>query len=125
MMFQFNKYYFLYFILLLAIEYSLLFTKGFIRHTFGDFLVVILIYCFVMSFLKSNYKRVAFGVLILSYTIELIQLTNLLQYLHLEELKAAKIVLGNTFSILDLVAYTFGILTILLIERKLIKNTVS
>lgn len=125
MMFQFNKYYFLYFILLLAIEYSLLFTKGFIRHTFGDFLVVILIYCFVMSFLKSNYKRVAFGVLIFSYTIELIQLTNLLQYLHLEESKAAKIVLGNTFSILDLVAYTFGILTILLIERKLIKNTVS
>lgn len=118
MKFQFNKYYFSFFLFLFVVELSLLFTKGFIRHTFGDYLIVILIYCFVMSFLKSNYKKVALGVLLFSFTIELIQLTSFLTFFNLENSTIAKTIFGNTFSIKDLIAYSLGIGCVLLIETK-------
>lgn len=123
----FQKKYFLLFILFISIEFSLLFTKGFIRHTFGDFLIVITIYCFLMSFVKTNYLKIAIAVLLFSFTIEFFQLTNFLEYLHLEKSTIAKTVLGNTFSIEDLIAYSMGILLIIFIEyqRAKTKNTVS
>lgn len=44
-----------------------------IRPYIGDLLVVILIYCFVKSFLNTPVWPTAIGVLIFSYTIEVLQ----------------------------------------------------
>ncbi len=88
-----------------------------IRPYIGDVLVVILIYCFVKSFVKLTPLKVALGVLLFSYTIELSQLFNLCSLLRLEHNKWALIILGNTFGIEDLIAYTVGLLLTVSIEK--------
>jgi hypothetical protein len=93
-------------------------TKGFIRHTFGDYLVVILMYCAIRSFIKTKPLYVAIIVLIIAFGIEFLQLYNLLDYLNLRDSKLAVIVLGSTFEVTDLIAYSLGILTIFLIDIK-------
>ncbi len=116
---QFNTYYFIGFIVLLALEavIAIFLKDGFIRHTLGDYLVVILLYCFFRSFISGNSVLIALGVLFISYGIEFLQLTHLLTVLHLQDHNIARIVLGSTFSIGDLVAYTFGFFTILIFEH--------
>lgn len=68
----FNRNYFIAFILLLVIEVLIaaFLNDGFIRHTMGDFLVVILLYCFFKSFLKTNSIAVAIVTLAIAFTIE-------------------------------------------------------
>ena len=116
---KFNKLYFIVFLVLLAIEtlIAIYLKDGFIRHTFGDYLVVILLYCFLKSFIRGKSFHIAFAVLIISYSIEFLQLTNFLQLFNLQNNSLAKIILGSTFSISDLIAYTFGIITILIFEH--------
>ncbi|MFL1011252.1 ribosomal maturation YjgA family protein [Flavisericum labens] len=95
---------------------------GFIRHTFGDFMVVILIYTFIKSFLDIEPFKLAVAVLVFAYSIEFLQMVNLLKILNLQDSKAANLILGSTFQITDLVAYTLGALTVLIIELKLQKS---
>ena len=119
----FNKPYFILFVLLFATEVviAMYLKDGFIRHTFGDYLVVILMYCFIKSFIKHYWKVIAIGVLIFAYIIECLQAFNLLKLLNLQGNKLANIILGSTFSITDLVAYTFGFITIIFVEFQLRK----
>lgn len=116
---QFNISYFVAFIVLFTIEalISIYLKEGFIRHTFGDFLVVILLYCFFKSFIKDREFQVALVVFIISYIIEFLQLTSFLELLNLESNSIAKTVLGSTFHLSDLVAYTLGIISILIFEH--------
>ncbi len=92
---------------------------GFIRHTFGDYLVVILLYCFFKSFINTTPIIVAIPVLIFAYIIELLQLINILEMLNLNNNHLAKLILGSTFQVSDLVAYSLGIITVLIIEYTL------
>lgn len=112
MKFTFNKSYFIYFILLFIIEVliAVYLKSGFIRHTVGDFLVVILVYCFLRSFIKTKPIYIAIITLIIAFTTEFLQLTNFLQYMGLGDHKLANIIFGNSFSVQDLVAYTLGVL---------------
>jgi len=121
MKFQFNKLYFVYFLILLIIEVAIaIFIKeGFIRSTFGDFLVVMLIYCFVNSFIKAKPIYMALVVLIFAYVIEFLQLFQILKTLNLENNKILVTVFGSTFQMSDLIFYTLGVVTILIIEYKL------
>ncbi|PWK18230.1 ribosomal maturation YjgA family protein [Xanthomarina spongicola] len=118
---KFNKTYFLVFITLLFTEILIVkyFKTGFIRHTLGDFLVVILLYSFIKSFLIIKPIQVAICVLLIAFLVEFLQLLNLLEALNLQNNTMAKLVLGNTFQITDLLAYTLGIISILTIEYKL------
>lgn len=106
------------FLLLLFIEVIIAQTSGFTRHTFGDFLVVIALYYLVASFFDISAKIIAISVLLFSYFIEILQYLNLVSLLGLSNNKLACIIIGNTFSIGDLFAYTFGIITVFVIERK-------
>lgn len=114
----FNIYYFIAFALLFAVEVCIaIFLKdGFIRYTFGDFLVVILLYCFFKSFIKINNSYVAIVTLIMAYSIELLQLTNITQTVTLKHQKWVSLVLGSHFSKEDLIAYTLGIISIYYID---------
>lgn len=119
----FDKRYFSLFLLLFFVEAAIAFflKDGFIRHTFGDYLVVMLLYCFFKSFLKAKPISIAIMVLIIAYIIEFLQLTNILSYFNLDHSTAAKLIFGNTFHISDLVAYTLGIITVVLIEKNISK----
>ncbi len=118
---QLNKTYLFTSIILFITEVLItsFYTTGFIRHTFGDYLVVIFLYCLIKSFVNTKSIYVAIGILAFSFIIEILQHFNLLKLLNLEENTLAKLILGSTFHISDLVAYTLGIATVLIIEYKL------
>jgi len=80
------------------------------------FLVVILIYCFVKSFLNTPVIATALAVLLFSYAIETLQYFHLVDILGLEKSTVARIIIGTSFAWTDLLAYTLGILLILIIE---------
>lgn len=115
-----NKTYLIIAILLFTTEVliAVYLKTGFIRHTFGDFLAVMLLYCFAKSFIEVNSFKLAISVLIIAFVIEFLQLMNILEILNLQNNQLIKIVLGSTFHVSDLVAYTLGIITLLIIEYK-------
>ena len=94
---------------------------GFIRHTFGDFLAVILLYSLVKSFIEIDILKLAFLVLLFAFAIEFLQLINIIEILNLQNNHFIKVILGSTFHVTDLVAYTLGVITILIIEFKIYK----
>lgn len=94
----------------------------FIRPYFGDYLVVILIYCFLKSFLKLPVLATAIAVLLLSFGIELLQYCNFIAMIGLEENELARTVIGTSYQWPDLVAYVLGILTVIIAEQLVSKK---
>jgi DNA integrity scanning protein DisA with diadenylate cyclase activity len=115
----FNKFYFVLTFLLFITEIFIgrFLDNAIIRPYGGDFLVVILVYCFVKSFVKTPVITTAIGVLVFAYLIEVSQYFHLVNVLGWQHIKAARIVLGTSFSFIDLVTYTLGILLVLIIEK--------
>ena len=116
--YRFHKISSVLFLCILLIEILISKTSGFIRHTIGDYVVVILLYYLVKS--VCNIKAIKLGIYILAfaYLVECLQLINFVNLIGLTQNKTANIIIGNTFSIGDLVAYTLGIITVLFIENK-------
>jgi len=123
-MFHFNRNYFILTILLFLIEIAiaLYLHDTFIRPYFGDFLVVILLYCFLKSFLNLSVWIAAGLVLVFSFTIEIAQYFNMVEKLGLQDYKIATVVLGNSFAWMDLLAYVIGILTVISFEKISLKT---
>lgn len=88
-----------------------------IRPYVGDFLVVILIYCFFKSFLHTPPTKTAIAVLLFAYLIETLQYFNFVERLGLRHSAAARVVLGTSFAWIDILAYTTGVFTILFAEK--------
>jgi hypothetical protein len=109
-------------LLLLEIYIAVFVNDTIIRPFVGDMLVVLFVYCFVMTLLVStgktpNTSLVAFGVLIFAFCIEGLQATDTLEWLGLFDNQWAAIILGSTFDWWDLVAYSAGTLLILILEK--------
>lgn len=121
----FNTAYFGIAILLFSVEVCIaLFLKtGFIRHTFGDYLVVIMLYALLRSLTNLSLYASALLVLAIAFAIEFLQLTPVLHYFNLDNNIWAKLILGTTFQWGDLAAYTLGIITVLLIEKQTLWST--
>lgn len=122
--FKFNWSYFILAILLFITEVliALFVHDRFIRPYFGDFLVVILIYCFIKSFLSLPSLKVAIAVLLFAYLVEISQHYNFVYRLGLGNSILARVVLGSSFEWIDMLAYTAGILLIFLIEKFIVKQ---
>lgn len=117
--FRFNKTYFLLAVLLFVIEVliALYMHDRIIRPYIGDLLVVILLYCFVRAFVNISPVKIAVGVLLFSYLIEVLQYVKLVKLLGLQHSRIANVVIGNLFEWIDLVAYTVGIIIVLAVEK--------
>ncbi len=120
---QFNKTYLALAHSLFLIELAIAFIikTGFIRHTFGDYLVVILLYAIIRGCTNLNVRASSLVVLLIAYGIEVLQLTPFLAYFNLQDSFTAKLIFGSTFQVTDLVAYTLGILTVLIFESSIVK----
>ncbi|NEZ55812.1 DUF2809 domain-containing protein [Leptolyngbyaceae cyanobacterium CCMR0082] len=116
---RFNLYYFYWFALLLITEiYIGIFIKDdFIRPYMGDFLVVILIYAFVRAFFKYSINLTAIGVLLFSFLVEILQHFNIVDVLGLGSSRLARTVIGTSFSWEDFIAYSLGIIIVLVSEK--------
>jgi len=119
-MIKFHPRYFLITLILLITEIciALFVHDNFIRPFFGDFLVVILIYCFIRSFFNLPTVALAIGVLLFSYFIETLQYFKIVTVLGLQHSKIARVIIGTSFGWTDLLAYTLGIGLVLLLEKK-------
>ena len=115
---QFNKIYLILFSLILSIEILIatFIKSGFIRHTLGDVLAVILVYTLIKGCTNLRIVKSALLALFMAFMIEFLQLTSFAEYFNLKDYPTLYIVLGNTFSLNDLTAYTAGIILTLSIE---------
>ena len=89
---------------------------NFVRPYFGDVLVVILIYCFIKSFLKLKVITAALFVLLFAFTIEFLQYLNIVEKLGLQNSKIARTVIGTSFSWADILTYVMGIIVVISVE---------
>lgn len=123
----FNKKYFAITVVVFMIEVAIaLFVHdSFVRPYLGDVLVVILIYCFLKSFLKLTVVQAAAFVLLFSFTIEFLQYLNIINALHLENSKIARTVIGTSFSWLDLLTYVIGLAIVIAVEKSSLKKEMN
>lgn len=114
-----NKDYLLISIAILIVETMIaLFAKDkFIRPILGDYLAVILLFYLFATFLKISKNSIALITLAISYTIEGLQYIQILELLHLDNIKILNILFGTSFSWTDMLTYTLGTLTVLLIHN--------
>ena len=108
----FNYKYFLTTVFLILVEVSIatIFKNiVWLRSYFGDVLVVILIYTFVLSFFDVKNKMILnLGIFIFACIIEFAQYYHFGELLGFKNNKIAMIVLGNSFSWVDILCYAIG-----------------
>ena len=111
-------YYFLGFTVLLIIEILIAryIKDDFVLPYLGDFLVVILLYCFLMSVCKVSVLKGMIIVLVFSFAVEFFQMINIVKVLQYQPPEIIMIALGSSFSNWDLLAYSLGIVFIWMIE---------
>ncbi|MCP9762515.1 DUF2809 domain-containing protein [Lacihabitans soyangensis] len=105
-------------VVLLAVEIciAVFIHDQFIRPFFGDFLAVIFVYCGLRIF-NQNILKTALLSLLIAYFIEILQYFKFIEITGLIKYKVLAILIGNSFSWLDILAYTLGFVFILLIEN--------
>ena len=116
-MYRLHKRYLLLSILLLIIEILIAacLNDSIIRPYGGDFLVVILIYCTIRSFLNISVLRTALIVLLISYIVEITQYFRLADMLGVRS-RVLRILMGSYFTWNDILSYTLGIIFVILLE---------
>lgn len=121
---KFNKNYFFLTLILFFTEVfiALFVTDNFVRPFVGDTLVVILIYCFARSFLNFSYWKIALGVLVFAFVIEILQYFHFVRLIGFEKNRIVATALGKTFSWFDLLAYLAGFLIIIAVEKIISKK---
>ena len=113
-------FYLLCFIVILAVEVfiGMYVRDAFVRPYLGDALVVVLIYCFVRIFIPRGIRWLPVYVFAFACFIEVMQYFRLVDVLGLTN-RVARIVLGATFDLKDILSYAAGCLFILIAERGL------
>lgn len=114
---------FIAFLLLLLVEIliALYVHDRLLRPFGGDVLVVVLIYYFIRAFTNIRQVPAIIGVFVFACAVEAAQAFNLVQLLGLQHSRFWTIVIGTSFSWLDILAYALGALLTLLAERLMAK----
>ena len=118
-MFAFQKRYLILTIFLLLVEVliALFINDTFVRPYIGDLLVVVLLYCFLRTFINLPALAIALMALLFAYFIETLQYVDFISSSGLQNSRLARILLGNSFDWGDMLAYTLGIISVIAIER--------
>jgi hypothetical protein len=86
------------------------------RRYVGDFLVVILIYCFIRGFFNVPVVATSLGTLLFAFLLEALQYFKLVELLGFGNSKLARVIIGSSFEWIDIMAYTLGVIVVLVIE---------
>ncbi|KNB62240.1 DUF2809 domain-containing protein [Chryseobacterium sp. Hurlbut01] len=89
----------------------------FIRAYLGDVIVVILLYTFVRSFFTVNDTKLIVGIFAFSCLIEFAQYFNIAEKLGFQPGSLMYIVIGNSFSWVDIACYAAGCLLLYLLVK--------
>ncbi|WDF47399.1 DUF2809 domain-containing protein [Chryseobacterium sp. KACC 21268] len=97
----------------------------FVRAYLGDVFVVMLMYYFIKAFLDFEPVKLIIGIFIFSCLIEFLQYFHFAEVLGFKDNRLMMIVLGNSFSWLDILCYFAGCVVLFLIEGKAYRPKVS
>jgi len=104
--------YIILFVIIAAVEVliALFVHGGFVRCYLGDVIVVWAVYCFVQIFLGGRFSsyKVAFGVMIFAFAVEFAQAVNIVDLIGLGDIQFFRILIGTSFSPVDLICYAVG-----------------
>ena len=115
----------IFFILLIVEIYIALFIHdNIVRPFVGDVLVVGVIYFFIRSFI-NKLRFLPMYVFLFACLIEVGQYFNLVSILHMENFKAARIIIGSNFDFNDILCYLIGTIFLLVYEHFVPKNLIS
>ena len=121
MKFKFNLIYFLLTIFIFLVEVLIaikLKNIFLVRAYLGDVIVVMLIYTFILSFFEiKNKTRLIAGIFIFSCLIEFAQYLGIAEFLKLKPGSIAHVVVGSSFSWIDILCYFVGCLILLLFVK--------
>ena len=107
------------FMLILVIEAGIaLFVRdSFIRPYGGDVLVVILLCCFIRIFIPERIRLLPLWVFLFAAAVEVGQYYDFVSLLGLGELRFFRVLMGSTFSIVDILCYALGCTIFFLCEK--------
>lgn len=111
--FRFNLSYFLFALFIFLVEVFIavkLESIFFIRAYLGDVIVVMFLYALVKSFFKVNDHKLILGILIFSCVVEFAQYFNIAEKSGFRHGSLMYIVIGNSFSWIDILCYIAGCL---------------
>lgn len=120
MKFKFSLKYFLLTILIFLVEVliaTVLKESYFIRAYLGDVIVVMLLYTFVKSFVIINETKLILGIFAFSCLVEFAQFFNIADKIGFQPGSLMYIVIGNSFSWIDILCYGIGCLVLYLIVK--------
>jgi len=126
LMFKFDKKSFSIAIIIFLIEViiALYIKDKIIRPFVGDILVVIFIYYFIKAFINTKAINIAIFTLFFSFIVEILQYFNFVEMIGLGHNKAARIIIGTSFSWIDLLCYFVGFILLFFIDKDLKKKNV-
>jgi len=126
LMFKFDKKSFIIAIIIFLIEViiALYIKDKIIRPFVGDILVVIFIYYFIKAFINTKTINIAIFTLFFSFVVEILQYFNFVEMIGLGHNKAARIIIGTSFSWIDLLCYFVGFILLFFIDKDLKKKNV-
>ena len=126
-MLKFDKKSFIIAIIIFLIEViiALYIKDKIIRPFVGDILVVIFIYYFIKAFINTKAIYIAIFTLIFSFVVEILQYFNFVEMIGLGHNKVARIIIGTSFSWIDLLCYFVGFILLFLIDKDLKNNEKS
>lgn len=118
--FTFRLRYFIWAVVLFIIEViiALYVRDRFVRPYLGDFLVVILLYCAVKAVVNKSNIQIGVSVLLFAYCIETLQYFHFVDRIGLADNKLARVVIGYGFEWWDMLAYTFGVIFVLIVDKR-------
>lgn len=89
----------------------------FVRAYLGDVFVVMLMYYFIKAFLEINSTKLIVGIFIFSCLIEFAQYFHFAELLGFKDNRLMMIVLGNSFSWIDIFCYLAGCVILFVITK--------
>lgn len=97
----------------------------FVRAYLGDVIVVMLMYYFILAFVKTEKTKLIITIFIFACIIEFTQYFHFAEILGFKKNKIMMIVLGNSFSWIDILCYAVGCLVIFGVEKVWDKNFIK
>lgn len=104
-------------ILVIEILIALFVRDSFIRPYGGDILVTVLLCCFVRMIFMEKIPLLPLWVFLFAVTVEVLQYFDIVSLLGLGDIEFFVILIGNSFSVIDILCYALGCVLFYLREK--------
>jgi len=111
------------FYFIIEVVIALYIRDQYIRPFMGDVIVIWFVYYFIRTFVNIKPIYIAIFTLLFAFAVEVGQYFKLIEILGWQDVTLAKVIIGNTFSWVDLFCYVVGFLMLFLFDKDLRNKT--